>query len=1044
MERPNSYLEEDDSQGPALALLRKLGWAYLSPEEALEARNNRLSQPILENILAQQLPKFNSFTYKGESYEFSHENILQAIVELKNVPDAGLVPTNEKVYELLIRPKSLVETMSGDRKSYDLWYIDWDTPANNAFHVTDEFEVQGLKQIRRADIVLFVNGIPIAVIENKRRDKAQSVEEAISQHHTYQRKKEGIPQLYHYAQLLLAVQPNQVLYGTTNTARKFWSFWREPVEEPTAQLIRQERYGVPAEDRLPTEQDRSLYSLCRPERLLDLAYKFIVFDGGVKKIARYQQYFAVKETLRKVKQFTAQGSREGGVIWHTQGSGKSITMVLLSKSLELDPEIENPRTILVTDRVNLDKQIKKNFIKCGKTPAQARSGRELGQLITNAHPRVKNPDIITAVVDKFDSAMSKAEFQNRSPNIFVLVDESHRSQYGRNHAQMKKMLPNACYIGFTGTPLMKKEKSTAKKFGGIIHTYTIDDAVEDKAVLPLLYEGRTAIIEQHRKQMDRGWERIFANASEEEKIAYKRRYSTEDQLLKSDKVIEEVAYDIIEHYTQYWQGSGFKAQLAAPDKLTAIRYHRIFERDGRINTAVVISPPDSREDPGDLYDDAKGEVKRFWSSLMEKHGDAETYETNTIDTFESDSQDVEIIIVVSKLLTGFDAPRNTILYLCKKLVEHNLLQAIARVNRLFENKDYGYIVDYRGILGELDSALTTYSALQGFDEDDVKGAVSSAYQEAEKLPQKYSELVDVFKTLEGRRDKEEMERFLGDKERRDTFYEKLSEYAKSLHLAMSTEDFHKETPKDKVSHYLAELRFFTRLKASVQHRYAESINLKAYEAQVRKLMDSYIFTDGIEQTTEQVNIFETERRQEEVERVTGKTPASVADRIAYRRKRECRERLEEDPVLYKKFSQLIQQAIDDFQSKRISEAEYLKRMREIDKDFQQKTTAGTPDSLSGRPTAAAFFRILQEEFEGLDHQAQPEVLAKASIDVVEALRPLAIRDWKQNPDVHKQMEDAIDDYLYDFSRERGFRLKTNILLRIFDRLIHTARYHEWR
>ena len=181
-----------------------------------------------------------------------------------------------------------------------------------------------------------------------------------------------------------------------------------------------------------------------------------------------------------------------------------------------------------------------------------------------------------------------------------------------------------------------------------------------------------------------------------------------------------------------------------------------------------------------------------------------------------------------------------------------------------------------------------------------------------------------------------------------------------------------------------------------------------------------------------------------MERVTGKTPASVADRIAYRRKRECRERLEEDPVLYKKFSQLIQQAIDDFQSKRISEAEYLQRMQEIDKDFQQKTTAGTPDSLSGHPTAAAFFRILQEEFQGLDNAVKPEAAAKASIDIVEALRPLAIRDWKQNTDVHKQMENAIDDYLYDFSRECGFRIKTNLLLRIFDRLIHTARYHEWR
>ena len=276
-----SYKEFEDSQQPAIKLLQELGYTYLSPEDADNKRGNITSNVILDEILAEQLSKINSFEYKNEKYQFSSVNIQGAINALKNIPDEGLIRTNENVYDLLTLGKSFTESIKGDQKSYTIKYIDWENINNNVFHITEEFTVEGIKEKRRPDIVLFVNGIPFVIIENKRRDKNSSLDEAISQHLRNQKKDEGVPRLFHFAQILMAVQPNEVKYGATNTPLKFWSVWKENNEKQTADLLAKE-------NRLPTTQDRSIVALCSPNRLMELVYKFIVFDGGDKKIARYQ------------------------------------------------------------------------------------------------------------------------------------------------------------------------------------------------------------------------------------------------------------------------------------------------------------------------------------------------------------------------------------------------------------------------------------------------------------------------------------------------------------------------------------------------------------------------------------------------------------------------------------------------------------------------------------------------------------------------------------------------------------------------------------
>ncbi|MCZ7559317.1 MAG: HsdR family type I site-specific deoxyribonuclease [Burkholderiaceae bacterium] len=511
------------SQIPALQVLVNLGFQYLTPAEALAARGGKAGHVLLEEILRDQLKKLNRIQHKGGSYLFSEENIQSAIQRLKNVKYDGLLKTNETVYDLLTLGVALEQSVEGDLKSFTLNYVDWRNPANNVYHVAAEFAVERTRSAEtcRPDIVLFVNGIPFAVIECK--SPKVEVARAVSQTIRNQR-DEYIPRLFTYVQTVLAVNKNEARYGTTGTPAKFWSKWKEDVadtdlspllERPLPESVKASLFdlafaelGVREEvapylvGRQVTEQDRTLYALCRPERLLETAWAFTVFDGGVRKIARYQQVFAIREVLARVRQTDESGKRQGGIVWHTQGSGKSLTMVMLARALALEPAIRNPRIVLVTDRVDLDKQLGNTFAACGLSPDRAESGRHLVELMSDGKAH-----IVTTLVHKFDKALAYRKFSDASPDIFVLVDETQRTQLGGYSARMRQMFPNACYIGFTGTPLLTREKSDVARFGGVIHTYAIDQAVADGAIVPLLYEGRMVELEQNQAAIDIWFER---------------------------------------------------------------------------------------------------------------------------------------------------------------------------------------------------------------------------------------------------------------------------------------------------------------------------------------------------------------------------------------------------------------------------------------------------------------------------------------------------------------------------------------------------------
>ena len=1065
------FNEKRLSQIPALQLLVNLGFNYLTPAQALSQRGGRLSNVLLEEVLRDSLKRINRIQHKGGSYLFSEENIQSAIQRLKNVKYDGLLKTNESVYDLLTLGVALEQSVEGDLRSFTLNYIDWRAPENNVYHVSAEFAVERTRshETARPDIVLFVNGIPFAVIECK--SPKTEVAQAVSQTIRNQR-DEYIPALFTYVQLVLGTNKNECKYATVGTPAKYWSVWREEREErdeegsalreildrPLPQEAKAGLYGLLAEDfgvrepdaeylvrRALTQQDCTLYALCRPERLLRMALLFTVFDGGRRKIARYQQFFAVERIVERVQQRDEAGRRAGGIVWHTQGSGKSLTMVMLAKALVLEAGIRTPRIVLVTDRVDLDKQLGNTFAACGLTPDRAETGRHLVELVAEhkAH-------IVTTIINKFDKALSTRKFQDESTEIFVLVDETQRTQLGLFAARMRQMFPNACYIGFTGTPLLKREKSDVARFGGIIHTYAINQAVTDGAIVPLLYEGRLVEIEQNKAAIDVWFERHTQGLTQAQKADLKKKYARAEMLNKADQVIYMRAFDISAHYRQNWQGTGFKAQLVAPSKAAALKYKAFLDELGEVTSEVIISAPDEREGFDEVdAEESTDEVVAFWQRMKKRYGGQEEYEKQIINGFKFGS-DPEILIVVDKLLTGFDAPRNTLLYLTRKLKEHTLLQAIARVNRLYDDnegakpKEFGYIIDYAGILGELDQALTTYSAFEGFEEADLAGALASINEEVRQLPQRHAELTDVFKTVENQQDEEAFEQFLADEKVRENFYERLSDFAKTLAIAMSSESFISGTPEGRIKAYKADLKHFTNLKAAVKLRYAESINYRDYEPRIQKLLDTHISASEVLKLNEPVNIFDADAFQQVVEeQAQGKPTAAKADIIAHATKRAISERLEEDPAFYEKFSKLIQQAIDDYRAGRISDLEYLKRASDIKESVIHRKSDDIAAVLRGNDHAVACFGMLEPYFTGhiADRDQAKDSAAEAAVSIWSIVERNRVVGFWDNLDAQRRTMNDIDDYLYDVIKgEDGVPLTTEEMDEIIDRTMQLARH----
>ena len=1024
--QPDLYLEKNISQTPAIELLSKLGYTYIPPAECLKQRGSLVSV-LLRDILRERLNALNQFTYGGITYKFKSENIESAITDLDEPLTEGLIRTSEKIYDALMLGKSYPEKLvDGTTKSFNLRYIDWEHPENNVYHVTEEFSCDSWDKQKNArpDIVLFINGIPFAVIECKA--PSVEVEQAIRQMNRNQNAA-YIPQLFKFAQVLMVTNKTDVRYATCGTLQKFWSVWREENIDWQKALLDQHVVG-----RMVTEQDRNIVSLLSPERLLKLTKYFILYDANVKKICRYQQFFALEEIIKTIHTNDSAGNRQGGVIWHTQGSGKSLTMVMVAKYILMEMSRYNPRVIIVTDRKELDKQIAKTFAHTRLSPARATSGKHLIELVSGG-----SADVITSIINKFNT-VENSGLKNLSRDIFVLIDESHRSNYGSLAAKMRVVFPNACYIGFTGTPLMQSEKNTLAKFGKLIHKYTIKDGVEDQAIVPLIYEGRFVEQTVDEANIDLWFEQVTKKLTDPQKVDLKTKWSSIQRLTSVDARIKRIALDIMKHYEEGYQNTGFKAMLACNFKKDAVRYQKCFEQFGDLTTAVVISPPDIREGAQDIDESTDDAVIAYWNKMMDQYGNPDDYEEAIKNKFIDG--EIDILIVCSKLLTGFDAPRTQVLYIDKELKEHGLLQAIARTNRLYEGKDYGLIVDYRGLIKKLDDAMELYSGagLEQYDSSDIQGVIVDVMACVSRLREAYSQLIELFRSIVDKDDAEQYEVFLADAEMRAEFYERLCVFGRALNMVLNSEKAYAAFNPSELKIYQKAFVFFAKLRRSVKLRYADVIDNQEYEKQMQNLLDTHMSVAGIKQITNPVDILDRDGLEKELEELG--TPRSKADAIVSHMTKSIKGNRDENPAYYDSFSKRIKDTLKDYENRVISEAEYLVKMKEIMEDYRKGTTNITyPERIKGNVHAQAFYGVITAILDDvMDIYANMELMCDISLRVTDIVDEHNMIDWQTNLDVHNRIAQNIDDMFFEIEKETGIKVDFDTVDRIIENVITVA------
>ncbi len=987
---PN-FREEQSAKIPALTLLTNLGYQFIPPSECV-AKRGSLSTVILPDVLRDVL-KSKTYPFMGREHHLSVAAIDKIVEELANpAMNEGLKAANEKLYDALTYGIGVTEFVDGKKANPTIQIIDWETPTNNQFHFTEEFKVENTHGTdhRIPDIICFVNGLPWVVVEAKRPDSSRegkpTITEGISQNIRNQ-KTDEIPHLFAYSQLLMSVNGHDGRYGTCGTPSKFWAKWKEEeITDATFARLKNKPLSAPELDKLfdhrpakvrdeylsliaggdlvVTDQDRLLVSLLRHDRLLEMTQLFTLFDKKVGKIvARYQQVFGIKALIERVTSFDdslpgkRKGARNGGVIWHTTGSGKSFTMVFLSKALIWIKELAKCRVVVVTDRVDLEDQLSKTFASGGalsekdRESAKATTGRRLAKQIGQGNQR-----IIFSIINKFGTAIELPECYNDSPDMIVLVDEGHRSQNGENNIRMQQALPKAAYIGFTGTPLLQDDK-TESKFGTIIHSYTMQQAVEDKTVTPLLYEERVPDLSTNDKALDAWFDRITDKLTEKQRTDLKKKFAQKGQIYQTEGRIELIAHDISDHFQNFKQ-QGLKGQLACDSKASAIQYKKLLDQIGKVTSVVAMSPPDTREGHDSVDGESKSVVQNWWKDNVGKE-DEKKYTKRIVDEFEKDDGP-DLMIVVDKLLTGFDEPKNTVLYIDKPLKQHNLIQAIARVNRLHQKKEFGYLIDYRGILKELDATIADYQDLAertqgGFDIEDLKGLYSRMDTEYKKLPGLYNEVWDIFSAVPNKQDGPALRQVLAPKidtidgqltdlnqKKREDFYSTLTAFSNCLKVALqSATYFEDKSFDDKRDLYKKTLKSMSELRKQVREDAEETIDYDEYAESIRTMLDKHI--GGVEiQESKGAYLVGNMGKNVKPEELTDNEARNKKDAITGRVTKMIEQDLADDPYAQEYFSNLLKKAIQ--QAKEMFDApvkQYL-LFADFEEQVKERNVEGIP------------------------------------------------------------------------------------------------------
>lgn len=1005
---------------PAIEQLTRLGWTYvpgadLAPalpvDGAPAGERGYYRDVVLSKRLEAAVIRLNPW--------ISDENLRKVIREFTHPNHAGLMEYNQSIYDLLVNYLSVEQDVGAGRKGQTVKVIDFDNPENNEFLCTNQFKVEGINQNIIPDVVCFVNGLPLAVIECKSPYIADAVAEGINQLRRYANLRspeddEGAQKLFWYNQLMVSTCRDQAKVGTISSSAQHYGDWKDAypftdadiqamVQQPafisTGSTASSHKTGdVPSPEYLVaakqvasgagprsgevTPQQRLLAGMFNPASFLDLMQNFTLFepvDGRlIKKVARYQQYRAVNKVIERLKNGTTR-KEKSGVVWHTQGSGKSLTMVMLAVKMRRDPELKQYKLVFVTDRTQLDGQLSKTFRDAqNETIYNAGSVAELKELLSK-----NSSDIVTAMVQKFQEAEAEGDFTDLNPSdkIIVLADEAHRTQFGGLAMTINAALPNAPKIGFTGTPLLKSQKMD-KAFGGYIDKYKINEAVDDGATVRIIYEGRQVQSDVVGDSLDALFEEYFKDKSDDEKREIKKKYGVERAVREAPARIRWVCIDLLKHYREKIQPNGFKAMIVVGSRHAATVFKKTLDDLEAPPSEVIISG--THNDPAYLskYTDSshqKQVVKNFTKPM--------------------DEDPTSFLIVKDMLLTGFDAPIAQVMYIDRSLKDHTLMQAIARVNRTYKGKACGYVVDYYGLSDYLTDALKQFSS------EDVEGTYHTLKDEIPRLKAAHTRVAAIFAGVKGT-DVDDYVLHLKDEDTRQQFELAFKKFAKQMEVIL---------PDIAAKPFIPDLKLWGKVQNAARNRYRDpGLNISDAGAKVRQLVDEHIISTGVDPKIPPVDLMAANFK-ETVEQI--KSPESRASEIESAIKHHITVNLDEDPEYYKSLSLRLRDIIEKTAGKWEEQAQLLFEFRNnIETNKQQAA-----DDLGLSETEFAFYNILMAE---VTSHAGEDAISEAVHDEIKATsqdlvgmfdEATQIVDFFSKPDEVKRMKKEIKRAVLDCS-----------------------------
>ena len=975
-------------------LVNDLGYTYLGNLEDVD------NTCVKEDLLRKNLKK------RGYSKEQIDKAVNELVLKTKNQVDS-LYSINKEVYALLRYGKQGVRDNNGNRPT--VHYIDWTNIDNNDFYVAEEVSVlrEDNSTRKRPDVVIYINGIVLGIFELKSSyvSSGKGIRQLLQN-----QKKENIQNFFSTAQLLFAGNESEGLfYGTIRTPEKYYLKWKEDKKATDSLSAKIKTLQIKEVNRLRD----GVISLCQKERFLSIIHDFIIFDAGVKKVTRHNQYFANIAARQRIK------GNEGGIIWNTQGSGKSLIMVWLTKWII--ENINDSRVVIITDRDELDDQIESLFFDVGENVTRAKSCANLREILD------KNEDnIVCSLIHKYGHNAGKqadidqyrkelikdlpAGFKAKG-NIIAFIDECHRTNSGKLHEAVKALMPDAVLIGFTGTPLLKKDKQTSLEiFGTYIHTYKFDEGVEDGVVLDLRYEARDVDQDLSNKdKLDLWFENKTMGLTERAKIQLKQSWTSINKLYSSKQRLEKIAADIVFDMSlkPRLKDDRGTAMLVANSIYEACRYWEIFMSMGFTKCAIVTSYEPTtqsvRTATSDLSQESEEEYKKSIYERMLGGKKVSEFEKDVKEKFKEEPANMKLLIVVDKLLTGFDAPSATYLYIDKSMRDHDLFQAICRVNRPDgEDKDYGYIVDYMDLFRNVQLAVADYTseAFDQFDKGDVDGLIKNRYDEAKsELEGSIQSLDALIENVSGSKsDIDYIEYFCGDDSeddektaRRDALYALTASLTRSFANCCDKLVSDYKYSEDDVENLRSTISGYNKIKEMIKLASCDYIDLKPYEADMRYILDTYIRAEDSNVISERGNMSLVELL------LQGKTTTPIdlvkglpgndtakAETIENNLQHEIVKKMSSNSVYYGKLSEMLQKIITQRKIEAMSYEEYLRQVVEMAEAILHPEDSGNyPDEIKDSAARRALFDYFESDVD-------------LTIDVDSAIRMSIEPAWKKN------------------------------------------------